>query len=84
MATALAAPARTPRELAWQFTDREGHFLSHYRILRAYDLIASPAFGAVARVTNRRCACGYVSWRMRGRGSGTFRSGCCCVEKGGA
>ena len=23
---ALAAPERTPRELAWQFTDREGHF----------------------------------------------------------
>ena len=44
---ALAAPERTPRELAWQFTDREGHFLSEssvYRILKAYDLIASPAF----------------------------------------
>ena len=25
---ALAVPERTPRELAWQFTDREGHFLS--------------------------------------------------------
>jgi putative transposase len=35
---ALAAPERTPRELAWQFTDREGHFLSEssvYRILKA-------------------------------------------------
>jgi putative transposase len=44
---ALAAPERTPRELAWQFTDREGHFLSEssvYRILNAYDLIPSPAF----------------------------------------
>jgi len=44
---ALAAPARSPRELAWQFTDREGHFLSEssvYRILKAYDLITSPAF----------------------------------------
>ena len=44
---ALAAPERTPRELAWQFTDREGHFLSEssvYRILKAYDLITSPAF----------------------------------------
>jgi putative transposase len=44
---ALAAPERTPRELAWQFTDREGHFLSEssvYRILKAYDLIRSPAF----------------------------------------
>jgi transposase InsO family protein len=44
---ALAAPERTPRELAWQFTDRERHFLSEssvYRILKAYDLITSPAF----------------------------------------
>lgn len=44
---ALAAPERTPRELACQFTDREGHFLSEssvYRILKAYDLITSPAF----------------------------------------
>jgi transposase InsO family protein len=44
---ALATPERTPRELAWQFTDREGHFLSEssvYRILKAHDLITSPAF----------------------------------------
>ena len=43
---ALAVPERTPRELAWQFTDREGHFLSEssvYRILKAFDLITSPA-----------------------------------------
>jgi putative transposase len=48
---ALAAPERTPRELAWQFTDREGHFLSEssvYRILKAYDLITSPAFVVLA------------------------------------
>ena len=44
---ALAAPAQSPRELAWQLTDREGHFLSEssvYRILKAYDLIPSPAY----------------------------------------
>ena len=44
---ALATPERTPRELAWQFTDRHGHFLSEssvYRILKTYDLITSPAF----------------------------------------
>ena len=44
---ALANPERSPRELAWQLTDRDGHFLSEssvYRIRRAYDLIASPAF----------------------------------------
>ena len=44
---ALADPARSPRELAWQFTDQERHFLSEssvYRILKAEDLITSPAY----------------------------------------
>ena len=44
---ALADPERSPRELAWQLTDRIGHFLSEssvYRILKAHDLITSPAF----------------------------------------
>ena len=44
---ALADPERSPREFAWQLTDRDGHFLSEssvYRILKAYDLIPSPAF----------------------------------------
>ena len=44
---ALADPERSPRELAWQLTDRDGHFVSEssvYRILKAYDLMPSPAF----------------------------------------
>jgi transposase InsO family protein len=44
---ALADPERSPRELAWQLTDRTGQFLSEssvYRILKAHDLITSPAF----------------------------------------
>lgn len=44
---ALADPARSPRELAWHITDRAGHFLSEssvYRILKAADLITSPAY----------------------------------------
>ena len=44
---ALADPVRSPRELAWQFTDQERHFLSEssvYRILKAEDLITSPAY----------------------------------------
>ena len=39
---ALADPAKSPRALAWQFTDQERHFLSEssvYRILKAEDLI---------------------------------------------
>ena len=48
---ALATPEHSPRELAWQLTDRTGHFLSEssvYRILKAHDLITSPAFVVIA------------------------------------
>jgi len=44
---ALAQPGLSPRELAWHLTDTEGYFLSEssvYRILKAYDLVTSPAF----------------------------------------
>jgi transposase InsO family protein len=44
---ALAAPELSPRELACKMTDREEHFLSEssvYRILKAHDLITSPAY----------------------------------------
>ena len=37
----------SPRELAWRITDQEGWYISEssvYRILKAYDLITSPAF----------------------------------------
>ena len=44
---ALEEPELSPRELATAFTDREKHFISEasvYRILKAHDLITSPAF----------------------------------------
>jgi transposase InsO family protein len=44
---ALAQPDKSPRELAWHITDSEGYFISEssvYRILKAFDLITSPAF----------------------------------------
>jgi putative transposase len=44
---ALDEPALSPRELALRFTDAEGYFVSEasvYRLLKARDLIASPAF----------------------------------------
>jgi putative transposase len=44
---ALAKPELSPRELAWQITDRYGAFISEssvYRILRGYDLVTSPAY----------------------------------------
>ena len=47
---ALERPDQSPRQLAWDFTDTEGYFISEtsiYRILKGYDLITSPAFGLV-------------------------------------
>jgi hypothetical protein len=43
---ALEEPDLSPRELSVRFTDREKYFLSEdsaYRLLKAHDLIASPA-----------------------------------------
>jgi hypothetical protein len=47
---ALDEPTLSPRELANRFTDAERHFVSEssaYRILKAHDLITSPAFVVV-------------------------------------
>ena len=47
---ALDAPALSPRELATRFIDTEGYFVSEasvYRLLKAHDLITSPAFGMI-------------------------------------
>lgn len=44
---ALEAPDLSPRELAVKFTDTKGYFVSEasvYRLLKAHDLITSPAF----------------------------------------
>jgi len=44
---ALENPGLSPRELAWHITDREGWFVSEssvYRILKTYDLVASPNY----------------------------------------
>src|SRR5580658_10192227 len=44
---ALDEPALSPRELAVRFTDTKSYFVSEasvYRLLKAHDLIASPAF----------------------------------------
>jgi ABC-type phosphonate transport system ATPase subunit len=51
---ALAEPTRSPRELAVRFTDTERYFVSEasaYRILKAQDLITSPAFIFMKDVT---------------------------------
>ena len=47
VAMALAIPELSPRELATRFTDTENYFVSEssvYRLLKAHDLITSPAF----------------------------------------
>jgi putative transposase len=44
---ALEKPELSPRELAWHITDEMGYYISEssvYRILKSYDLIASPAY----------------------------------------
>jgi hypothetical protein len=47
VAMALEIPELSPRELAMRFTDMESYFVSEssvYRLLKAHDLITSPAF----------------------------------------
>ena len=47
MELALQKPELSSRELACYITDHEGYFISEssvYRILRAYDLVTSPAY----------------------------------------
>lgn len=47
VALALDGPELSPRELAVRFTDTRGYFVSEasvYRLLKAQDLITSPAF----------------------------------------
>ncbi len=47
VALALAEPELSPRELAVRFTDTQKYFVSEasvYRLLKAHDLITSPAF----------------------------------------
>jgi len=44
---ALDQPEMTPRELAWHITDEHGYYISEssvYRILKSFDLIASPNY----------------------------------------
>jgi putative transposase len=47
VAVALEKPEMSPRELAWHITDTRGLFISEssvYRILKAFDLVTSPAY----------------------------------------
>ena len=47
VAIALDKTELSPRELAWHITDTYGYYISEssvYRILKAYDLITSPAY----------------------------------------
>jgi len=48
---ALAHPEQSARQLAWDFTDKQGYFLSEssvFRILKAFDLIEKSAFTLVS------------------------------------
>jgi putative transposase len=44
---ALEHPDRSPRQIAWLFTDQKSYFISEssaYRILKSFDLVETPAF----------------------------------------
>lgn len=48
---ALAAPDKSSRQLAWDFVDWMGYYISEssvYRILKGYDLIQSPVFEMIS------------------------------------
>lgn len=48
---ALEYPEKSSRELAWFITDHEGYYISEssvYRILKAFDLVTSPAYVVVS------------------------------------
>jgi hypothetical protein len=54
---ALDEPELSPRELAVRFTDAERYFVSEasvYRLLKAHDLITSPAFIVMRPPTNSK------------------------------
>ncbi len=47
---ALEHPEKSPRELAWHITDKQGYFISEssvYRILKAQNLITSPVYTVI-------------------------------------
>jgi len=47
---ALELPDKSPRELAWHITDKQGYYISEstvYRILKAHDLVTSPVYNVI-------------------------------------
>jgi transposase InsO family protein len=47
---ALELPEKSPRELAWHITDKQGYYISEstvYRILKAHDLVTSPVYNVI-------------------------------------
>jgi len=47
---ALEHPEKSPRELAWYITDKQGYYISEssvYRILKAHDLITNPVYTVI-------------------------------------
>ncbi len=54
---ALEEPELSPRELAVRFTDTQSYFVSEasvYRLLKAHDLITSPAFVVIKAASEFR------------------------------
>jgi putative transposase len=67
---ALDQPELSPRELAVRFTDEEKYFVSEasvYRLLKAHDLITSPAYIVISRCLKT------LGWSRLRRRSGNVR-----------
>ena len=65
---ALDQPELSPRELAVRFTDEEKYFVSEasvYRLLKAHDLITSPAYCSATIWMGRQRQSGWPFWRSR-------------------
>ena len=51
MKNALNYPEKSPRELAWYITDKQGYYISEstvYRILKAHDLVTSLLYKVIS------------------------------------
>ena len=85
---ALDIPELSPRELAVRFTDTKGYFVSEssvYRLLKAHDLISSPAFIVMKAAINQmslsallRIACRAASRQTSPTLKSLAGAGCIC------
>jgi len=75
---ALDATELSPRELAVRFTDTKGYFVSEssvYRLLKAHDLISSPAFIVMKAASEFKDKTTAINQMWRPKSTSSLRSG---------